>query len=148
MKRPRLFRRALMPVLIFAYMGTGIFHMSKPLPAGISVSTPLRAVGDVRFLADYTFLDGKGERRSEQGIFDEILSMIGQAKKLIVMDMFLFNAFAGDGGNAPRQLSAEVTEALIARRKAVPELQVVLITDPFNTLYLSLIHICRCRRRG
>lgn len=122
-------------VLLLAYLGVAVYHSYKPLPSGISVSTPLRAVEDVRFLADYTYIDGQGERRSEQVIFDEILRMIAQAQRLIMLDMFLLNDFAGDARHSLRPLSREISDALIRRRAEVPTLEVVLITDPFNTLY-------------
>ncbi|MEP6907310.1 MAG: phospholipase D-like domain-containing protein, partial [Pseudoxanthomonas sp.] len=37
-----------------------------------------------------------------------------------------------------RPLSAQLTQALLERKRAVPDLQVVLITDPINTLYGGL----------
>lgn len=135
MTRTRILWRLLPAALLLLYLATAVFHTHKPLPEGISTATPLRAAGDVRFLSDRTYLDERGERQSEQQIFDEILALIGQARRLIVMDMFLINEFAGDASQAPRRLSGEITEALIARRREVPRLRAILITDPFNTLY-------------
>jgi len=135
MMLPHYFGYALLAVVLFAYLATAVYHSSKPLPQGVSTATPLRPVGEVRFLADDTFLDHRGERRSEQAIFDEVVALIGQAERLIVMDMFLINTFAGNAAEAPRQLSGEIAGALITRKQQVPALQVVLITDPFNTLY-------------
>src|SRR5690606_7082792 len=42
------------------------------------------------------------------------------------------------GQNSFRPLSSELTDALIRARKRAPELEAVLITDPFNTLYGGL----------
>ncbi|MGM0594125.1 MAG: phospholipase D family protein [Pseudomonadota bacterium] len=127
--------RMVFALLLVIYLAVAVYHSYKPLPEGVSVATPLRAADEVRFLADYTYVDEQGVRRSEQVIFDEILRLIAQAERLVVMDMFLINAFAGDAANALRPLSREISEALIRRRAEVPGLEVVVITDPFNTLY-------------
>ncbi|MFN2350133.1 MAG: phospholipase D family protein [Thioalkalivibrio sp.] len=142
--------RPLLAILLIAYLGTGLYHSIKALPDGISVATPLRAASGLHFLADYTFQDAQQQRRSEQVIFDEILSLIGQARRLVVLDMFLINDFAGEASGTQRRLSAEVTEALIQRRHEVPELQAVLITDPFNTLYngVEASHLRRLEQAG
>ncbi len=150
MTRPGYRWYLLLAILLLVYLATGLYHSLKPLPEGVSVATPLRTSGEVRFLADYTFLDARGERHSEQAIFDEILGLIAQARRLVVLDMFLINEFAGDAAGAPRRLSGEVTEALLARRREVHGLQAVLITDPFNTLYngVEAEHLDRLREAG
>lgn len=63
-----------------------------------------------------------------QGIFQEVFALIAQARRLIVIDMFLFNDSAPDDSFEP--LAAKLTRALIDRKQAVPELEVVVITDP------------------
>jgi hypothetical protein len=142
--------RYLLALFLVTYLATAVHHTFKPLPEGISVATPMRPAPDTRFLADYTYLDTQGERQSEQSIFDEILALIGQAERLILLDMFLINDFAGNAAAAPRQLSSEITEALIARKQAIPDLQAILITDPFNTLYngVEADHLQRLRHAG
>lgn len=100
---------------------------------------PLRPVVQLSFLADYTYVDARGQRRVEQRIFDRMLQLISQAERLIVLDMFLFNDFAGNPDEADmRPLSAEVAQALIRRMQEVPELRVIFITDPINRFYGSL----------
>ncbi len=78
--------------------------------------------------------------------------MIAQARRLVVMDMFLFNDFAGSAsGDADFvPLSSRLTQALIAQRSRHPDLDVVVITDPLNTLYggLALAHLERLREAG
>lgn len=126
-------------VLLFAWIGMALWHSFKPLPEGLSVEMPLRPVPELRFLADYSWVDASGERQIEQRIFDRALSLIGRAERLIVLDMFLFNHFAGDpDGPDMRPLSAEVADALIRRKQEVPGLRVILITDPINQFYGSL----------
>src|SRR5690606_14685305 len=64
------------------------------------------------------------------------------------VDMFLFNEFAGE--HSYRPLSSQLTEALINARQAHPGIEVVLITDPFNTLYggVENTHLTALREAG
>ncbi|SHF14666.1 PLD-like domain-containing protein [Modicisalibacter ilicicola DSM 19980] len=130
--------RSLLLLVVVAYLGMALYQAFKPLPEGINMATPLRPVENVAFLGDATYLDKWGQRRSEQVIFDEILRLIGQANRLVVLDMFLFNDFAGESTDDHRALSSELTRALTQRKDQMPGLEAVLITDPLNTLYGAL----------
>ena len=126
-------------IFVLLWLITTIYHSVKPLPEGISVATSEYPVLDVQFLADYTWVDENDVRYTEQKIFDRILELISQAERLIVLDKFLFNDFAGDpDGDGMRPLSDEISQALIARKAQVPELRIVFITDPLNNLYGGL----------
>ena len=120
----------------------------RPMPPGLSVSTPLRPAKDVVLLFDQSWRDTHGDLRTRQQIMDHILALIDEARELLVVDMFLFNDFAGTDSYRP--LSAELTDALIRARHQHPEMPVVLITDPFNTLYggLQPAHFARLRAAG
>lgn len=117
---------------------TGLIHQRKPPPEGTGVAWPERPLGDATLLHDLTWHDAQGQRHLQQAIFDDILRLIAQAEQLIVLDMFLFNDFQGDPPETHRALSSELTLALLARRKAVPDLPIIVITDPVNTLYGGL----------
>ena len=130
-RRPQPLRRALL-VLLTIWLGMALFQSQRPLPDGFSASLPWRSAGNIELLLDQTWQAADGERISQQQIFDAALEMIGQARKLIVADMFLFNEFAGQ--SSYRALSGEITEALIQARREHPAIEVLLITDPFNTL--------------
>jgi hypothetical protein len=147
--RRRRWRTALAGLLL-VYLASALWQAWKPLPAGVSVATPLRPVADVAVLADLTWTDAAGVRRSEQAIFDEVLRLVGQARRLVVLDQFLFNDFAGDAGDGQRPLSGELIDALVARRAAVPGLRAILITDPINTVYggLASEQLQRLQRAG
>lgn len=137
--------------LLVAWAGMGAWQRFKPLPEGVSRAFPERAVTQVRFLADETWYSATGERHRRQRIFDEVLTLIGQARRLVVLDMFLFNDFAGAaGGEGFRPLSAQVTGALVEQKRRYPGLDVVVITDPLNTLYggLALDHLQVLRDAG
>lgn len=111
------------------------YHAVKPLPAGVCAKSALLPATDLRFLCDQTGVDAAGTRVCDQQIFDEAFALIGRAEHLVVADLFLFNAFLGSGPAPHRRLCEELTEALMARKRAVPGLRAVLITDPANTVY-------------
>ncbi|HSH57008.1 MAG TPA: phospholipase, partial [Halomonas sp.] len=103
----------ILAVLLLAWGGMGAWQRVKPLPDGVGVAFPERPAEQVRFLADRTWYDAHGRRHLDQTIFDEALALIGQARRLVVADMFLFNDFAGSAaGEAFRPLSAQLTQAL------------------------------------
>ena len=130
-------RRALL-LLLAVWLGMALYQSQRSLPEGFSVSLPWRATDNVQLLLDQTWQTADGERISQQQIFDSALEMIRQARTLIVADMFLFNEFAGQSSYRP--LSGEMTEALIRAKQRHPDMQVVLITDPFNTLYGGVVN--------
>ncbi|MEM1080242.1 MAG: phospholipase D family protein, partial [Pseudomonadota bacterium] len=138
-------------LLLALWLVTTVYHSVKPLPEGISVATPEFPVQGVQFLADLTWVDDDDVRHTEQRIFDRMLELVDQAERLIVMDKFLFNQLAGDPeGPNMRRLSDELTQALLARNAEVPDLRVVLITDPINTLYggMASAHLDELRNAG
>jgi phosphatidylserine/phosphatidylglycerophosphate/cardiolipin synthase-like enzyme len=129
---------------IYIFFGTiallftvALYNVFKPLPNGVSYAGPERIVNHIRFLKDFTWADKKGRNVSQQEIFDTALAMIRQAKQFILLDMFLFNDFMGNGHAPYRKLSYEITEALIAQKKKYPAIHITVITDPINTVYGS-----------
>ncbi len=93
--------------------GVGCYNALHPLPPGISFEGPSREAGELRFLADLTYVDEAGSRHVEQEIFDTVVEVIRGAERFVVVDMFLYNDFQGDPPENTRALSAELTEALI-----------------------------------
>ena len=132
-------RRALLAglVLIVLWAAVGCYQTIKPLPSDLVYGgDPMAVAGtDLRFLADLTYRDTDDLAVHEQEIFAEILTLIHGARKLIVLDLFLFNSSMGSDGNALRPLSSEVVEALISARQRKPEMPIVLVTDPINDVY-------------
>jgi phosphatidylserine/phosphatidylglycerophosphate/cardiolipin synthase-like enzyme len=132
--------RPLLITAVMAWIGTMVWQTNKPLPQGLHVEGPsvVLAAADTRFLYDLTYQTARGERRHEQQIFAAVLQQIDAAQQFIVLDFFLFNADAGaTAKDAPplRQLSRELADHLLARKRALPLLQVLLITDPINDVY-------------
>ncbi len=136
--------------LCLIWLASALWQAYKPLPPGVGVAMPWRAVDDAAFLSDLTYVDAAGARHSEQEIFAAAFSMIGQARRLIVLDMFLFNDFAGAESAVLRPLSGELAQALLDRMAAVPELRMVVVTDPINTVYggVASAHLHALERAG
>jgi len=137
--------------ILVAWLVLAVFHRYKPLPDGIGTAMPERTALQVSFLADHTWMNAKGTRRVEQQIFDRVLALIRGAQQLVVVDMFLFNDFAGEtDGNDMRRLSHEVEQALLDKRDSSPGVRIMLITDPINYLYggLHAGRLERLRRAG
>jgi phosphatidylserine/phosphatidylglycerophosphate/cardiolipin synthase-like enzyme len=119
-----------------------LWNIYKPLPDGTSVrgdviETPLT---QLQFLSDVTSADVFGAPVVRQHIFDAMLGTIAGARQFIVVDFFLFNGHRGTATDAPahRALSAELRDALLARKRALPGLTVLVISDPINDVYGSI----------
>jgi hypothetical protein len=126
--------------LVTLWLGTACWQTNKPLPPGVHVDSPWYPISasDVTFIADVTSADAYGRPNQSQAIFDQVLSVVRSARKFLVLDYHLFNAqlgATGGSGAAVRRISGELRDALIARRREDPGLQVVLITDPVNEVY-------------
>jgi len=139
-RRSRVWRRAVFWAFLALWAGIAYWQTNKPMPPGTHVDSAWAPITprDVTFIADITSADAYGRQNSSQAIFDEVLGVIRSAHKFIVLDYFLFNSTLGNGAGAPpafRQLSGELRDALIERRRNDPELQVLFITDPINEVY-------------
>ncbi|AOA57476.1 phospholipase D family protein [Acinetobacter larvae] len=117
-----------------AYVASAIYQTVKPLAEGLNYASPLQRA-ELTFLADQTYLDRHGQQQSNQQIFDQILTLVKQAKTTIVLDMFLFNQQVGGSTLQHRALSQQLTDALMQKRIQQPNVQIVFITDPINTVY-------------
>lgn len=113
----------------------GFYHAGKSLPEGLSLESPEYYGGNVRFLRDLTWVDKLGTLHHEHQIFDEVLRLVKDARRIVLLDIFLYNNFHGTKENSYRQLSGELTDALLAQKKKHPEINIILVADPINTVY-------------
>lgn len=114
-----------------------IWARFKPQPAGLGVlsnSYPVPA-SSVQLYLDVTGYAKDGTELRQQEIFDAILKMIAEAKRFVVMDFFLLNEYRGNAAGVERDVTSELTEAIVAKRKTQPEVPIIVITDPINTVY-------------
>jgi phosphatidylserine/phosphatidylglycerophosphate/cardiolipin synthase-like enzyme len=134
----RLFRRRTTVVVLalacLAFLPYGC-QMRKALPEGLNFAGSMAPASDLDFLFDLTWVDSQGHRHVEQQIFDAMLHVIADAERFIVLDMFLYNPYLGDASDPTRRLSEELTDALVARKRERPTLDIIVITDPINTVY-------------
>lgn len=119
--------------LLLAVFSSLLLGACSSMPQGLSATGPVRASDDVSFFYDQTYRTADGEEIVNQQVMDAMLQLIDSARTLLVLDMFLYNDFAGETGYRP--LAEELTAALVSAKQQYPEMPVVLITDPFNTLY-------------
>ncbi len=142
--------RYVLPVSLLLGTAGCCWHAVKPLPAGLDHQGALLPAEDVLFLRDQTWRDDSGVRQYEQQIFDEAFAMITRAQRLVVADMFLYNTFAGRDDAAHRDLCEELTTLLLERKHLVPQLRIILTTDPINTVYGGIVaaHLKRLEEGG
>jgi phosphatidylserine/phosphatidylglycerophosphate/cardiolipin synthase-like enzyme len=139
--RRRWTLRAVAAALLLAWLATAAWHTHKPLPAGLRVAGETVSVdaAQLRFLADVTASDAFSQPVITRQIFDATLALIAEAKDLLVVDYFLFNAQRGAvDGAADRRLlplSATLRDALLARHRAEPQLPILVVVDPINADY-------------
>jgi phosphatidylserine/phosphatidylglycerophosphate/cardiolipin synthase-like enzyme len=133
--------RVLRWTLVFVWLVIMARHTTKPLPPGTDVASPVIALSEqqLEFLYDLTTRDAWGRPLVEQQIFNAALATIDNAATFVVLDFFLFNddmgASTGSANASLRPLSRELADHLLARKRALPALQVLLITDPINDVY-------------
>lgn len=130
--------RRILLLLVLLLLAVGVYNAYRPLPAGLNFQGVALPVTQVRFLADKTYTDEQGNRQVEQTIFDQAFQLIEGARRFVLVDMFLFNDFQGEVPETHRALSSELTEKLIRQKRRYPDMQVLVITDPLNSLYGGL----------
>ena len=135
-KRWRRFLRSGFLVFLVIYLLVVLYNIFKPLPAGIGMEGQIYSLNEdsIEFLYDLTYENENGEIVAEQQIFDRILQMIEEAEDYILLDMFLFDTQE----DAFRDLSTELVDHLIQRKKQVPDIKFHIMTDMYNTLYGSV----------
>ena len=142
-RRGRWVRRAAWWAFVLVWGATAYWQTHKSLPPGTQLATPwyLQSPGSLRLLSDVTTTDAYGHPVLNQAIFDRMLALVRGAREFIVLDYFLFNdsSTAEQGSALPlRPLASELRDALIERRREVPGLKVLFITDPINDSYGAL----------
>lgn len=126
--------------LLAWWVSVGTWHVYKPMPPGTDIATPAVAVApsDVRFLFDLTYRTPQGQTVHEHSIFDEVFAIADVAETFIVADFFLINDLMGAESAVYRPLSRQLADRLLAKKRAKPDITILLVTDPINDVYGGL----------
>ena len=124
-------------LLLVLYLCTFFWNFVRKNPEGTEYRSSEHIIdpGNIEFLYDITYKDPSGKIISDQKIFNRIFSLIDSAEKYILVDMFLFNSYTGTENAAHRNISYELVQSLVNKKKARPGIKIDFITDPINTVY-------------
>ncbi|KAF6575951.1 phospholipase D family protein [Paenibacillus polymyxa] len=135
-KKGRALKIAIL-VLILWLIAVMLYQTHKPLPPFVSYESQEYSTHEVNFWTDLTYPTGNGNTAQHEGqILNRMLGIIDEAEQFIVIDLFLFNDYKHKGQRFP-QVSAQMTDHLIAKKKAHPDMPIFFITDEVNTNYNS-----------
>lgn len=116
-------RRVFTGCLVAAWAAAGWWGNHKSLPPGAQVASAFADVpaDEITFIADITTADAYGRPVVSQAIFEQLLEIVRGARAFIVLDYALID-------------SAQLQDALLQKRSALPGLKVLLLTDPASNL--------------
>ncbi|MDO3722857.1 phospholipase D family protein [Marinobacter sp. chi1] len=115
-------------------LATGIYHSCKPLPPGIRYEGEPAPLVNARLHTDTTMHHKDGSETRQHEIFDEVFRLIAGAEQFVLLDMFLYNSTRPEG--VPhRPLAQQLTDTLIARKQSQSDMEIIVISDPLNTMY-------------
>jgi len=121
-------------ILLLVLIALGAWHAYKPLPEGIRYTGNAAPLLSPRLLTDTTRHFPNGKTQLDHEIFDEALRLIAQAEQFILIDMFLYNSTGAESVEL-RPLAHQLTTALVKKKQAIPDIDIVVISDPLNTFY-------------
>lgn len=144
-KKPHWGRYALLAFL-GAWILTGWWYLSRPLPPGVRVAGPEFNLPDdsITLLSDLTSRDLRGDPQVVQQIHAATLEHVRQARDFLVVDYFLFNEQTGPSGelryqSGIRPVARELREALLALRESQPQMPILVLVDPINDYYRGTV---------
>lgn len=142
-KKSKTLKRIALLIFTLLFITTIIVHQVKPLPEGVSMKGNIYNINEnqLTFLQDLTYTRNN-QTITEHVIFDEVISMIQESHEFIIIDMFLFNEdFTQEELQDPtlvkRNITSELTQALVEQKKLYPEMTIIFITDGINDFYGS-----------
>jgi phosphatidylserine/phosphatidylglycerophosphate/cardiolipin synthase-like enzyme len=115
-----------------------IYSRFLPLQEGVNIAGEIHSISeeDIEFLFDATYLNKEGQVIIEQEIFDNIFEVVDNANEFIIIDMFLFNTDYSEKVKF-KNLTRDLKDKLIEKKKQNPEIDIVFITDEINNFYGS-----------
>ncbi|ADC48707.1 putative cardiolipin synthase [Alkalihalophilus pseudofirmus OF4] len=112
-----------------------LYGIYRPLPEGVSYESDSYYVNNIDFLYDLTY-QKDGLIQMEHEIFTAIEEAVSEAEEFIVFDMFLYNDFYDPELDFP-PLSQHMTDVLIEKKQAEPDIEMLVLSDEINTTYGS-----------
>ncbi len=113
-----------------------IWSLCTKNPAGTSIESNYETISSLEFLYDLTY-QKQQKSVKEQSILSAELDIIEKAEDFIVLDLFLYNdAYNKEQYHYPNTTQM-ITDALIAKKKQNPNIDIIFITDPINGFYGS-----------
>lgn len=117
-------------ILIFLING-----FIRKVPKGTSYQGLERKESNIEFLYDLNYRKD-GQAIKEMEIFKEKLKIIEGAEDFIIIDMFLFNDdYDRSTDVGYPDLSEQLTNKLIDKKKEIPDIEILFITDEINNFY-------------
>ena len=137
--RERVLAGWLVAVMVSPLWGAGVEDVEMKR---VNVRTPefFVAEDDVRLLTDYTAFavtnaaTGEGVRSFHNEIHPQLLTLIGGARRHLIMSLFLYDSFYTTPPSAPDVVGA-TTDAVVRRVQQYPELRAATIFDPSHRAY-------------
>ncbi|WP_025718755.1 phospholipase D family protein [Paenibacillus sp. 1-18] len=124
-------------LLILWLIAIMIYQTHKPLPPLVSYESREYSTNEINFWTDLTYRSKDGNTTQHEGqILNRMFKIIDNAQQFIVIDLFLFNDYKHKGQRFP-EVSAQMADLLIAKKKAHPDMPIFFITDEVNTNYNS-----------
>lgn len=124
-----------MLIILFILSIMIFFGFITKNPKGTSYEGIKRKDSNIEFLYDLNYKKNK-QTIKEQKIFQEQLAIIDEAEKFLILDMFLFNDdYDRDTDVEYPNLSEQLTDKLIEKKKEIPSIKILFITDEINNFY-------------
>lgn len=146
-RSPRRFLILLFVVLFITYVVSAIYHRYKDLPQDMDYTGKVHHA-NIEVLIDDSRVQ-HGQVQLSQQIFNRMLQMIQDAGNTLVLDMFLFNDLVGQQANA-QNWAEQFTYALIQKRREFPQMNIVIMADPVNSVYGGVLpqHYAQLKQAG
>ena len=116
-----------------------LFGFGRRLPENISVESPYYNIEseNIEFLRDLTYLGEDSLRIADQEIYQKAHVLIDEAEDFLVLDIFLFIETSVDTNPEYIRSTELLTQKLVEKKKANPDMPIYFITDEFNIFYYS-----------
>lgn len=126
-----------------------LYSLATKNPMGTNIQSEEKGLEEFKLVWDLSYLKD-GEVVRDQNIFGQQIDLIQRAEDFLLLDIFLFNDKHDKKNLVYPENVKTMTDALIAKKKANPDMTIILITDPLNNFYGAYTqkHIKRLEEAG